>query len=69
MKQERIIESANEDRGYKLCKCSICDVVARCTPSFDFYSTPETGDKLLCENCFREHTVKQLQDKRMEKNL
>ena len=51
-----IIETAKEDRRYKLCRCADCGEVGRCTPVSDYYSTPDTGDKLLCETCFGKHT-------------
>lgn len=45
------ITHGGADRRWKLCKCSKCDCVETCTPSFDFYTTEENGP-LLCEVCF-----------------
>ena len=64
MENEKIIETTEENRGYKLCRCASCGIVARCTPLFDFYSTEETEDKIICEDCFREYLYKKLQDEK-----
>jgi len=40
-----------EDRGMRLCRCSVCGLVRRCTPNFDYYATHEWGP-LECPNCF-----------------
>jgi len=34
------------------CCCCVCKEVSLCTPSNDFYTTPITGDFLVCERCF-----------------
>lgn len=39
-------------RGYMMCKCGACGIVAQCTPSFDFYTkTDEKTGLLYCERC------------------
>jgi hypothetical protein len=35
---------------YMWCKCALCELVAICTPDFDFYGT--SGLPLVCEDCF-----------------
>lgn len=51
------IERESEgDRANKLCRCSQCNVVAKCIPDFDFYSDVyglEDKDLLVCESCMR----------------
>jgi len=46
---EKVFTHKTEDLRYKICECSGCGVIARCTPSMDFYG--EMGDPLLCESC------------------
>lgn len=41
------------DLRKQLCCCCICKEVSVCTPSNDFYTTPVTGDRLVCDRCFR----------------
>ena len=40
------------DRGWKTCQCSVCGLVATCTPSFDYYTTVDPLGLLKCETCF-----------------
>ena len=57
-----IITTGGTDRGYKLCKCCVCGTVEKCTPSFDYYTTQDHGDKLVCESCFRIYVSKKMKD-------
>lgn len=53
------------DRGYKLCQCHECKVVAECTPLFDFYTTDEEDSgPLICERCLMGFMVRKDQEKR-----
>jgi len=47
-----MISNIQGDRRFKFCQCSKCNIVAQCTPSFDFYVKPSCN-LLLCEKCFR----------------
>lgn len=38
VENEPVVTKANEDRRFKLCQCGQCSLVARCLPTFDFYS-------------------------------
>lgn len=51
--KDQPITHGGTDRGYKLCKCSECGVVAICNPRFDFYTRTQAGDNspLVCERC------------------
>lgn len=49
---EPVITHGGEDRGYKLCQCSVCGIRATCTPAFDFYTTTDATGLLKCETCF-----------------
>lgn len=49
---EDIVKGRFEDRRSKLCECSVCGIVERCTPNNDFYdNTKRWGDKLACSSC------------------
>jgi hypothetical protein len=50
---ERIVthDRPGEDRGMRLCRCSVCGMVRLCTPDFDFYAR-DPGGPLVCHNCF-----------------
>ena len=50
-----IITSCHEDRAYKRCLCCVCGEIHECTPSFDFYTTDDHGEGLVCERCFHEY--------------
>jgi hypothetical protein len=41
------------DRRRQKCRCCVCKEVRTCTPSFDYYVTPHSGDLLVCEGCFQ----------------
>ena len=46
------------DRRYKWCRCAVCEVVAKCRPTFDFYTAAGDDTGLLrCENCQRKVEV------------
>ncbi len=49
----RIATHAQPEQDLKmhLCRCSVCSVVRRCTPDFDFYVERERGP-LICHDCF-----------------
>lgn len=50
--EEEIITHGGVDRGYRLCRCSKCEHVSRCTPDNDFYTAKEDPNGLLCcERC------------------
>lgn len=49
------------DIGYKLCLCSVCGQIERCTPNFDYYTTTE-HDGLVCEECFAKHCFNIMQN-------
>jgi len=56
---EVVLTHATEPRGYRLCRCSVCDEVHRCTPSSDFFTVGgeadeplENGKPLFCASCF-----------------
>lgn len=59
MEDEVITYGSKEasDRCWKKCKCSKCDTVAECEPTFDFYGAD--GEPLICENCFKEKLAKE----------
>ena len=59
-----VIYCSGEDRGYKRCKCSSCGCIEICTPEFDFYTTPDHGDRLICEQCFQTYIMEGLEDKK-----
>jgi hypothetical protein len=40
-----------QDLRMHLCRCSVCSVVRRCTPDFDFYAEHARGP-LICHDCF-----------------
>ena len=63
-----VITKDGEDRGYKICKCTLCGVEKQCTPSFDFYTTEEHGDELLCENCFSDYVYDHMKKDKRERN-
>lgn len=48
---EEVITEDGPDRRRRLCRCSECEVVKRCTPTSDFY-TVDGRSGLLCESCF-----------------
>ena len=50
-----IVFTCHEDRSSKNCMCCICGGIAKCTPFFDFYTTKDHGEKLVCERCFHEY--------------
>jgi hypothetical protein len=45
-----IVTHAGPERRYRMCRCSVCGIVERCTPRRDFYGT--NGKPLVCEDCF-----------------
>lgn len=51
-----IVEGQHIDRRHRFCKCRVCGVVEKCTPTNDFFTLktdhPDAG--LLCERCFNE---------------
>lgn len=50
-----IVTDIHEERRYKQCMCCVCNSVYKCTPAYDFYSTDDHGEKLVCEWCFQEY--------------
>jgi len=60
---EEPITHGGTDRGFKLCKCSECDTVKRCTPHQDFYTTDAGNGPLLCELCFWSYVTKKQLEK------
>lgn len=52
---EHVVTHGGSDRGGKLCLCSSCGAVERCTPARDFYTTIHETGPLLCEDCFWQH--------------
>ena len=50
-----VVLTCHEERTYKKCMCSVCGEIHTCTPSFDFYTTKDHGEKLVCEKCFHEY--------------
>lgn len=57
---DHIIETIDEDRRRKKCLCCVCGIVSECTPTNDFYSTKDHGEKLVCERCFHEYVKHKL---------
>jgi ribosomal protein S27AE len=56
-KAETLHKINDGDLRFKMCQCSRCGQVSRCTPINDFYG--DTGDPLICERCFmKEHGIK-----------
>lgn len=55
MTDPTLITHGGPNRCYQICKCSKCNIVRECTPSFDFYTLDEDGDNgpLVCESCMR----------------
>ena len=49
---EEVVTDVEPDRRHRLCLCSQCDEVQRCTPENDFYDAPD-GKSLVCSGCFR----------------
>jgi hypothetical protein len=41
------------DRRRQKCRCCVCKEVHTCTPSFDYYVTPQSEGFLVCERCFQ----------------
>jgi hypothetical protein len=62
MTDDPILTHATEPRGGRLCRCSRCERVLRCTPQSDFFTLDDPGGEpgspidngkpLLCESCF-----------------
>ena len=52
---DRPITHGGDIRTYRMCKCYKCEIIARCLPSFDFYTLEEDGSDgpLYCEACFQ----------------
>jgi hypothetical protein len=50
MSEPIITHADGQDRRHKMCRCSKCEKVVLCTPSFDFYG--RNGAPLVCEACF-----------------
>jgi uncharacterized Zn ribbon protein len=50
-----IVTSCHEERTHKKCLCCVCGEIHKCTPSFDFYTTEDHGEGLVCEKCFHEY--------------
>lgn len=54
---ETVIEFNIGDRRMRLCRCSKCAAVSRCTPTNDFYTAyadrKNPAAALTCEVCFR----------------
>jgi len=51
----RVITTCNDDRRNAMCLCCVCGKIHKCTPSFDFYTTKDHGEGILCEKCFSEY--------------
>lgn len=49
---EEILADDSADRRRRMCRCFLCGKVERCTPQTDFYTTPQTGNYLVCTTCF-----------------
>ncbi len=62
-KNQEVVTATNEPRQYRMCECCVCKTVEQCTPSFDFYTTDDHGDKLLCEDCFHKYVSHKLKEK------
>lgn len=57
-----IVTDCHHERADKRCLCCVCGKINKCTPMFDFYTTDDHGDGLVCESCFHEyvgHRLKQ----------
>jgi hypothetical protein len=56
---EVVFEVAGADaaeRKHQWCRCAMCGVVERCTPSNDFYG--QEGEGLVCERCvLKKHKI------------
>ena len=50
---KNVVTDRHQQRCFKHCLCCVCGEVHECTPSFDFYTTNDHGDELVCEKCFR----------------
>lgn len=61
--QGAIVSTCHEDRNCKLCLCCVCGEIHKCVPSFDFYTTKDHGDGLVCERCFYNYIGLRLNDK------
>jgi hypothetical protein len=48
---EILVEKGADRRG-RMCRCFTCGIVEKCTPQRDFYTTPKTGNYLVCTTCF-----------------
>ena len=53
--EDYVVTTILELRDYKKCRCSVCGIIKECTPEFNFCSNPESINKLLCPNCFKEY--------------
>lgn len=58
-----VVLTIHENRRYKNCMCVVCGRISKCTPTNDFYSTPDHGEKLVCERCFSEYVGHKLNKK------
>ena len=50
-----VVTSCHEERKNRKCLCCVCGEIHKCTPSFDFYTTDDHGEALVCERCFHEY--------------
>lgn len=50
-----IVLTCHEPRAHKKCMCCVCGEINTCTPEFDFYTTKDHGENLVCETCFHEY--------------
>jgi hypothetical protein len=69
MANKIVITNKFQDRGFKPCKCCVCNQIAVCTPNFDFYDTEDHGDGIVCEECFRDYTREIVLKERKEKEM
>lgn len=49
---EEVVTERGSDARYRMCLCSECEEVQRCTPENDFYEADD-GKLLVCSGCFR----------------
>jgi hypothetical protein len=64
-----VIKTIHHDRAYKDCLCCVCGEISKCTPSNDFYSTPDHGEGLVCERCFHKYCGHKINAKRKRLDL
>jgi len=67
--RNKIVVDCHEERRNKKCLCCVCGRIEKCTPLFDFYTTEDHGEKLVCEKCFYEYLRQRLNNQKGQDDL